>query len=550
VKPTHHLHKLGGRRAAPITGKRPSMRKLPLAIALAVLLLGNATAADKKDKTPSDEAKPEAALLKPQTSTSEGSVSVEGKRIAYKAVAGTIVLHGKDDKENEPTVSMFYVAYFKKGDDASKRPITFIYNGGPGSATVWLHMGAFGPRRVITKDDSHTPAAPYQLINNDYSLLDASDLVFIDAPGAGFSRLIANEPDASKRDEQMKDRRKEIYGVDGDGHAFTQFITQFLSRYGRWNSPKYLFGESYGTTRSAVVANDLENENSVDLNGVILLSQILNFDTSIDGSDQNPGVDLPYELALPTYAATAYYHHKLPQAPADLEPFLQEVEEFALGDYAQALMAGARLDDARKQTIAEKLHQYTGLPVAYLLKANLRVTGGMFEHELLGDTDDTTGRLDTRFSGPSLDPLSKEAEYDPQSSAISSAYIAAFNDYVRKDLKYGQDQNYREFADIKDWDFKHNNHDGAVNVMPDLAMAMKTNPNLKILLNGGYYDLATPFYAADYEMHHMPIQPALMNNVSYAWYPSGHMVYAHEESLKLLHDNVARFIEQTDNVKR
>ena len=527
------------------------MRKLPLVIALASLLLGTATAADKKDKAAPDDTKPEAALLHAQASQSDGSVSVEGKHVAYKAVAGTIVLHGKDEKENEPTVSMFYVAYFKKGADAAKRPVTFVYNGGPGSATVWLHMGAFGPRRVVTNDDSHTPAAPYQLVNNDYSLLDASDLVFIDAPGAGFSRLIANDPDASKRDEQLKDRRKDIYSVDGDGRAFAQFITQFLTRYGRWNSPKYLFGESYGTTRSAVVANDLENENSVDLNGVILLSQILNFDTSVDGADQNPGVDLPYELALPTYAATAYYHHKLPQQPAALEPFLQEVEQFALGDYAQALMAGSRLDDARKQAMAEKLHQYTGLPVAYLLKADLRVTGGMFENELLGDTDDTTGRLDTRFSGPSLDPLSKEAQYDPQSSAISSAYIAAFNDYVRKDLKFGQDQTYREFAsDITEWGMKHNDHDGAVNVMPDLAKAMKTNPDLKILLNGGYYDLATPFFAADYEMHHMPIQPALANNISYAWYPSGHMVYANTASLKQLHDNVARFIEQTDNVKQ
>ena len=526
------------------------MRKLPLVLALTALLLGMAHAADKKDKTPADEAKPESYLLHPQAAASEGSVSVEGKRIAYKAVAGTLVLHGKGDKENEPTVSMFYVAYFKQGEEAAKRPVTFIYNGGPGSATVWLHMGAFGPRRVVTMDDSHTPAAPYQLVNNDYSLLDASDLVFIDAPGAGFSRLIANDPDASKRDEQMKDRRKETYSVDGDGHAFAQFITQFLTRYGRWNSPKYLFGESYGTTRSAVLANDLENEESVDLNGVILLSQILNFDTSIDGADQNPGVDLPYELGLPTFAATAYYHHKLPQQPAALEPFLQEVEQFALGDYAQALMQGSRLDDARKQAIAEKLHQYTGLSVPYLLKANLRVTGGMFEHELLGDSGDTTGRLDSRFAGPSLDPLSKEAEYDPQSSAISSAYIAAFNDYARKDLKYGQDQVYHEFADVNDWNFKHNGHDGAVNVMPDLAKAMKTNPGLKVFLNGGYYDLATPFYAADYEMQHMPIQPALMNNIRYAWYPSGHMVYAHEESLKLLHDNVAQFIAQTDNVKK
>lgn len=533
------------------------MRKLPLAAALAALLFGTSAfaASDKQDKIPpTDQA--EAALVQPQSSTSEGSVSVEGKRINYQAVAGTLVLHGKGDQENQPTVSMFYVAYFKKGEEPGKRPITFIYNGGPGSATVWLHMGAFGPRRVVTSDDSHTPAAPYDLVNNDYSLLDASDLVFIDAPGAGFSRLIANDPDKSKRDEQMKDRKKEIYGVDGDGHAFAQFITQFLSKYGRWNSPKYLFGESYGTTRSAVVANDLENEDSVDLNGVVLLSQILSFDTSIDGPEFNPGIDLPYELALPTYAATAFYHHKLPQQPAALEPFLREVEQFALGDYAQALMAGSRLDDARKQAIAEKLHQYTGLPVDYLLKANLRVSGGMFEHELQADGDITTGRLDTRFSGPSLDPLSKDAEYDPQSSAISSAYVAAFNDYVRKQLKFGEGRRYRLFADIDHWDFAHKAPgvegealQSSTNVMPDLAMAMKTNPNLKVFLNGGYYDLATPFFAADYEAHHLPIPASLDGNITYAWYPSGHMVYAHEASLKQLHDNVARFIEQTDNVK-
>ncbi|HEY4837986.1 MAG TPA: hypothetical protein VIH72_05240, partial [Candidatus Acidoferrales bacterium] len=280
-------------------------------------------------------AAPDATSTKEESSVTDHTISVGGKSISYHATAGTIQLK---NAAGEATALMYYTAYTKSDvKEMSQRPIAFLYNGGPGSSSVWLHMGAFGPRRVVTKDDSHTPAAPYQLVNNDYSLLDASDLVFIDAPGAGFSRLIANDADASKRDEQMKDRRKEIYGVDGDGHAFAQFITQFLSRYSRWNSPKYLFGESYGTTRSAVVANDLENENSVDLNGVILLSQILNFDTSIDGPDQNPGVDLPYELALPTYAATAYYHHKLPQQPADLESLLQEVEQFALGDYAQAL---------------------------------------------------------------------------------------------------------------------------------------------------------------------------------------------------------------------
>jgi carboxypeptidase C (cathepsin A) len=534
-----------------------TMRKLPLAVVLAALLFGTAAiAADKKDDKAKPETKSDAALLQPQTSDSEGSVSVEGHRVDYKAVAGTLILHGSGDKENEPQVSMFYVAYFKKGVEATRRPITFIYNGGPGSATVWLHMGAFGPKRVVTSDDTHTPAAPYGLVNNDYSLLDASDVVFIDAPGAGFSRLIADDADKSKRDEQMKDRKKAIYSVDGDGHAFAQFITRFLSKYGRWNSPKYLFGESYGTTRSAVLANILENEDSVDLNGVILLSQILNFDTSIDGPEFNPGIDLPYELALPTFAATAFYHHKLPQQPADLESFLKEVEQYATGDYARALMAGSRLDVAQKQAVAEKLHQYTGLPVAYLLKANLRVSGGMFEHELQAGDDDTTGRLDSRFAGPSIDPLGKESDYDPQSSSISSAYIAAFNDYVRRDLKFGDGRQYREYADIDHWDMSHKPpgvHGEALqsstNVMPDLATAMKTNPNLKVYLNGGYYDLATPFFAADYEMHHLPIPASLEGNISYSWYPSGHMVYAHEASLKQLHDNVARFIEQTDNIK-
>jgi len=284
---------------------------------------------------------------------------------------------------------------------------------------------------------------------------------------------------------------------------------------------------------------------------VILLSQILNFDTSIDGPETNPGIDVPYVVALPTFAATAFYHHRLPQQPAALEPFLREVEQFALNDYAQALMAGSRLDDARKQAVAEKLHQYTGLPVAYLLKADLRVTGGMFEQQLQSDGGVTTGRLDGRFSGPSLDPLSKDSEYDPQSSAISAAYVAAFNDYVRKQLKYGDGQQYRLFASIDNWDFRRPGGDGErpINVMPDLAKAMKTNPNLRVSLHGGYYDLATPYFAADYEMRHLPIPASLQKNISYEWYPSGHMVYAHEDSLKKLHDNVARFIGETDNVK-
>ena len=396
-------------------------------------------------------------------------------------------------------------------------------------------MGSLGPKHVVTTGDQHQPAAPYKLVDNAYSLLDTSDLVFIDMPGTGFGRLIG------------KDAEKAFWGIDEDANAFARFIQRFLGKYNRYNSPKYIFGESYGTTRSAVLADILENRMSIDLNGVILLSQIFNFTTDIDGPGGNPGVDLPYILALPTYAATAWYHKKLPQQPAALEPFLKDVEEFAMGPYSHALALGTDLGAEEKQQVAEKLHEYIGLPVAYLLKANLRVNGGEFEKTLQDDQDLTTGRLDTRFSGPSLNPLSENAEYDPQSSAISSAYVSLFNDYVRRDLKYGEGQTYLDHAlfDGTPWDFKHNGNPVSVNVAPDLAEALKMNPRLKIMVNGGYYDLATPFFAAQYEEKHLPIPQSLAKNIEYAWYESGHMVYVRDESLKQLHDRVAVFIAKT-----
>ncbi|HET8942074.1 MAG TPA: peptidase S10 [Rudaea sp.] len=509
---------------------------------------GGKASADKHDDTQS-------AVPKSGHVTTQGSVDVEGSKIDYKAVAGTIVLTGKDEDESDPTASIFYVAYFRQRVESARRPLTFLYNGGPGSSTVWLHMGAFGPRRVVTLDDKHTPAAPYRVVNNDYSLLDASDLVFIDAPGTGFSRLLAIEQDKSKQAEKMKQRRKEFYGVDEDARAFSQFINKFLTQYGRWNSPKYLFGESYGTTRSAVLANMLETEDSIDLNGVVLLSQILSFSNDIDVPPLlNPGVDQSYALALPTYAATAWYHHKLAQQPAQLVPFLKQVEHFALTDYLQALAAGSTLDPAAKHAMAQKLHDYTGLPVAYIEKANLRVSGGEFEKTLQEDADLTTGRLDTRFSGPSMDPLSQTSQYDPQSAGISSAYISAFNDYARKQLQFGRDMTFHPFGNVHPWNWQHKPPGAdspfpmSTNVMPDLATAMTYNPQMHVLLAGGYYDLATPFFAAEYEMHHLPISAKLQENIEYAFYPSGHMVYAHEASLKKLHDDVAGFIARTNNI--
>jgi carboxypeptidase C (cathepsin A) len=504
--------------------------------------------------------------FKTEAKMSTGSVTVGGQAIPYQAIAGTLIVHPKDwddvprdpktDKENSPQASdgdknptaeasIFYVAYFKTG--GGPRPVTFLYNGGPGSATLWLHMGAFGPRRIVTSTDVHTPAAPYSVVNNAESLLDVTDLVFIDAPGTGFSRIAG------------KDKEKAFFGIDQDAYAFAEFISQFLSKYGRWNSPKYLFGESYGTPRSAILINQLEAERSIDFNGVILLSQILSFDLSPDRPAGNPGIDLPYQTVLPTYAATAWYHHKLPGEHPDLPALLAEVEQFAMGDYGRALAAGSDLSAAERGAIAEKLHQYTGLPVEYIVKADLRIDGGEFRKTLKGDDGMTTGRLDSRFTGPDIDPLSQRANYDPQSAALSSAYVAAFNDYARKDLHYGEGKTFKPSIGIfRTWNLVHQqpgqaqapaSSEQGANVLPDLANAMKINPNLKVQLNAGYFDLATPFYQGVYEMHHLPIPAHLQANIEYKFYDSGHMVYAKDSSLKMLHDNVAAFIRRTSNLR-
>ncbi|MGH8275035.1 MAG: S10 family peptidase [Gammaproteobacteria bacterium] len=482
-----------------------------------------------------------ASAPKSQQSETEGSVTVGGERIGYKAIAGVLVL--KNDK-NKPYVSMSYVAYIKKGvKNAADRPITFFYNGGPGSSTVWLHMLAFGPKRVVVGNGTLTPPAPYQLVNNDESLLDATDEVFIDAPGTGFGRVIG-------KDEGGAGTPKDVYGIDADAHTFARFITQYLTKNNRWNSPKFLFGESYGTTRSAVLSNILETDDSVGLNGVILLSAILDYDISVDYPQINPGVNISYILGLPSYAATAWYHKKLPNQPKELQPFLKKVEQFATTDYAQALMKGDQLDAATKKHVAEQMHEYTGLPTAYILKADLRVNGGQFAHELLGQDDEITGRLDSRFSGPTMNPLGESAQYDPLDSAIDAPTVAMFNDYVRNTLKFGQGMTYKpQISVFRYWSFKHQPPGAPFalpftpNVMPDLASAMKHNPDLKIMLAGGYFDLGTPFYSAEYEMHQLTIPPKLQKNISYHFFPSGHMVYLNPKAHKGLHDAAAKFIE-------
>ena len=545
-------------------------------ILTSLVLLAATLSAQKPDPkspaTPKDEkvvvtgtpaTPPPAISAAPPDSITHGTVTVAGQPIAYRAVAGTLTVGAtdqqdallgldgkmmadtgektpdKDKPEEAPaTARIFYAAYFKEGAPSETRPVTFLYNGGPGSATMWLHMGSFGPRRVVTTDTQHDAGAPYKLVDNDASLLDVSDLVFIDAPGTGFSRILG------------KDKEKAFWGIDQDAHAFDRFIRRFLTKYNRWNSPKFLFGESYGTPRSAVLAAALQN---VDLNGIVLLSAILSFDNSVDGPKWNAGVDQSYALALPTYAASAFYHHKLPTQPAALEPFLAEVERFALGDYMAALLQGSDLPAPQRQAIAEKLHTYTGLPLAYILKDNLRVTGGQFSKNLQDAEGMTTGRLDTRYKGPDFNPMSEEAEYDPQDIAISAAYTTAINQYLRADLHFGENLTYKPGAYTDPnftWDLRHQSpggppaqyQEGGTNVMQDLALSMKANPKMKILLAGGYFDLATPFFEGMYEMHHLPMPLALQANISYRYYQSGHMVYVNEQVLHQFHDDVATFI--------
>jgi carboxypeptidase C (cathepsin A) len=523
-----------------------------LSILAFCLWAGAALAAAPEEKAEDTESP---RHLKDESQVTQGTITIGGHAVVYQAEAGLLVVHVKDPMDDDPPrpneqkngppppqvpeASMSYVAYFKGDHEDPRRPITFLFNGGPGSSTVWLHMGAFGPKRVMTSDDTHSPAAPYRLVDNQFTLLDVSDMVFVDAPGTGFGHL------------RGTDKEKAFFGVDQDARAFANFIAEFLSRHGRWNSAKYLFGESYGTTRAAALSYVLQEEKDLDFNGIIFLSQILCFDNDADGPQSNPGIDLPYVLVLPTYAASAWYHHVIPHPPQTLEALLAEAERFATNEYTQALAAGAALPRERKAEIAVKIHELTGLPADYVERADLRVNAGEFEKTLQG-ADVTTGRLDARFSGPTLDPMSKEAEYDPQSAAISSAYVSAFNDYVRRTLRFGDKKTYKQSIRVwKTWDYAHrppgstDGFPGATNVMPDLARAMQQNPNLKVQMNGGYYDLATPYFAAAYELRHLPMQAALQANIETHFYESGHMVYAHEPSLEALHANVAAFIAKT-----
>lgn len=494
----------------------------------------NAAPASKPEETKPAEAKaaPETPEPKEESSVTDHTIRIGGQTIPYKATASTTLL--KNDK-GEPTALMYSTAYTRSDiKDVSQRPIAFIYNGGPGSASVWLHMGAFGPRRVVNDNASATPPAPYKVVDNDNSLLDKADLVFIDPVGTGFSRAVGKAQD------------KDFWGVDQDVKSLAQFISMYVSRSNRWNSPKFLIGESYGTFRSVALGNYLQSTDGMAINGIVLISSVLDMGTL----SFSPGDDRSYIFYLPTYAATAWYFKILKDRPDDLNAFLNDARQFASTEYAAALMKGSKLSGAETADIAKKLARFTGLSEDYLIKANLRVALPQFQAELQRSRGLTVGRYDARYAGPTYDLLTEFAEFDPSFTGVLGAFTAAFNSYVRTDLKFGQDKTYKVLPNepSQAWDWKHNPGPGAFfpgapNVETDLVREMIDNPRLQLQVENGYFDMATPFFATEYTMDHLLLPGDLRGRIHLQYYTAGHMMYLHEEDLAKLKANVGSFID-------
>ena len=454
-----------------------------------------------------------------------------GKGFDYTATAGNLIVR---DEEDRPLASIGYVAYTRKGAGAA-RPITFAFNGGPGSSSLWLHMGVLGPKRVVVSDSTPTPAGPYRTVDNEFGVLDKSDLVMIDPVGTGISHAVCDHHD------------EEFWSVDPDIDSIARFITQYVSDNERWSSPKYLLGESYGTTRAPGILNYLRQRRSMAFNGLILISVATDIEAIFA---ELPGNDRPYAVYLPAFAAVAWYHKMVPSQPPALEPFLQEVRAYSDGPLADALRKGDRLTDAERDAVAQKMHEYTGLSAQYLKESNLRVSENAFTHELLRAQRKTVGRLDGRFVGPTWDPLEKQADYDPQSAAISAAYAATFLDYYHGDLKFGQAATYHttNFTIGDKWKFTHATALGLqpiVNTGVDLSEALFKDANLKVLVLNGYYDLATPFSATEYVMTHLGLPPELGARISMQYYEAGHMMYVNPGAIAKMKKDMDAFLDAT-----
>lgn len=500
------------------------MKQLAFALVLALLTIPSLA----QDKTENKE------IPNGEIFTSTQSVTINGRTITLATETGTVQLRDENDKP----IALFGFTHYRKTNSNKNRPIVFAFNGGPLSASFWLHFGVLGPKRIEINDPNYTKPAPYKVVNNEFSILDKADLVMIDPVGVGFSKPIGDA------------KWEDFWGVDQDIRSIGLFIEQFIIKSGKMNSPKYLLGESYGTFRNAGLVKYLQDK-GIAMNGVIMVSAVFDLQHLLFG----PGDDTAYLIHYPTYAATAWYHNKVKNKGESLESFLDEVRAFTQKEYAPALLKGDQLGASERNSVAQKLADYSGLSRDFYLKADLRVTNGEYFQELLRDKGLTVGRLDSRFTGINEDLLSQSSLTDPQSDAISPPYIAAFKDYLYNDLKVRKDWSYTTTASSRKgfkWDWKHNgniiwNMQVAVTTLPDMTSAMKRNPDLKVLILNGYYDLATVFYGVEHSINHMGLDSELKKNIIMKYYEAGHMMYTHIPSMAKFKKDVDEFIDQTSN---
>jgi carboxypeptidase C (cathepsin A) len=450
------------------------------------------------------------------------AVRLDGREIKYTATAGTLPIRLDDGKV---AARMFFVAYAKDGEDTKTRPISFLYNGGPGSASVWLHLGSFAPRHVQMADEGFQPPPPYRLADNAHSLIDVSDLVFVDAIDTGYSRVAPGIDNA------------QFHGQEGDIRAFGEFVAEYLDSYNRWPSPKFLIGESYGTIRSAGLSQELQSRHGIELNGVVLVSALLTYQTLSPA----PGNDVAYAVQIETFAATAWYHKKL---PSDLQQkaigqVVDEARVFAFGDYMQALTKGNTLTDAERAAMAEKLARYTGLSTRFILAANLRVDSARFRKELLRDRRLTVGRLDGRFTALDADAAGERQDFDPSNTALQGAYVALFRDYVKNDLKWDSDLHYPTSGNVRPWTYVQNRY---MDETDSLRLTMTKNPFLKVFVACGYYDMATYVGGIEFNVSHLAYERQVTERVSFGYYEAGHMMYIRPSAHRALKQDVATFI--------
>lgn len=513
-----------------------------LAVLTAVLLIGVAPAR-AQDESPKPDAKPRPEFVAhpDAPAVTYHEVTINGETIHYQATAGTIVLpRGRD---NEPGARIFHIAYRRMNGplepgsepsfpDPTTRPVTFSFNGGPGSSSVWLHLGVFGPMRVNHADDFGNPGPPpHRVVPNEYSLLDKSDFVFIDPVSTGFSRA---EGDVSPKD---------YHGLNEDIASVAEFIRMYLGRENRWGSPRFVAGESYGTTRAAGLVQELQSTHGIATNGVILISSVLNFQTI----RFDVGNDLPHILFLPTFAAVAHFHEALrpDMQQRDLKTFLDEVERFASNEYTLALMRGSALPESDRRRIAERVASYTGLTTEYVLRANLRLDMPRFPKELLRDRGLTVGRLDARYTAQDRDDAGESYEFDPSYTAIRSIYTESMNGYLREQLGYESDLRYEILTSVWPWSFKGAGDNRYTNVAERLRATMQQLPFMKVFVASGYHDLATPYYATEYTMNHLMLRPELRGNIEIHEYEAGHMMYVSMPQLRKLKQDLDGFYNRS-----